>query len=254
MKYLDQNGVLYLWNKVKALIPTKVSQLTNDSGYLTTHQDISGKLDKTGDGQNVIVAFSTATTRTNVVTGEKLSTLFGKIAKWFTDLKKVAFTGSYNDLTDLPDIPSDTAQLGNSAGYQTADQCKAIATSYGYQTATQVNTAIEAKGYQTSSQVESAIVAKGYQTESQVQALVNSAVSGITGIEFSVVASLPTTGQAGVIYLLSNGGSNPNIYDEYIWVNTKFEKIGTTAVDLSGYMQTSDVVAITNAEIDTICA
>lgn len=30
----------------KSEIPTKVSQLTNDSGYLTTHQDISGKADK----------------------------------------------------------------------------------------------------------------------------------------------------------------------------------------------------------------
>lgn len=31
--------------KIKT-IPTKVSQLTNDSGYLTEHQDISGKVDK----------------------------------------------------------------------------------------------------------------------------------------------------------------------------------------------------------------
>lgn len=29
-------------------IPTKTSQLTNDSGFLTSHQDISGKLDKSG--------------------------------------------------------------------------------------------------------------------------------------------------------------------------------------------------------------
>ena len=28
-------------------VPTNVSQLTNDKGYLTKHQDISGKLDKT---------------------------------------------------------------------------------------------------------------------------------------------------------------------------------------------------------------
>lgn len=28
-------------------IPTKVSQLQNDAGYLTQHQDISGKADKT---------------------------------------------------------------------------------------------------------------------------------------------------------------------------------------------------------------
>lgn len=32
---------------LKADVPTKVSELTNDSGYLNQHQDISGKLDKT---------------------------------------------------------------------------------------------------------------------------------------------------------------------------------------------------------------
>lgn len=76
---------------IRAKIPTKTSQLTNDSGYLTQHQDISGKLDKTGDGSNVTAAFTAATTRTNVATGEKLSVLFGKIAKWFGDLKALAF-------------------------------------------------------------------------------------------------------------------------------------------------------------------
>lgn len=30
-------------------VPTKVSQLTNDSGFLTSHQDISGKVNKSGD-------------------------------------------------------------------------------------------------------------------------------------------------------------------------------------------------------------
>ena len=34
-------------------IPTKVSELTNDSGYLTEHQDISGKVDKV-DGKSLI--------------------------------------------------------------------------------------------------------------------------------------------------------------------------------------------------------
>lgn len=76
---------------IRAKIPTKTSQLTNDSGYLTQHQDISGKLDKTGDGSNVTAAFTAATTRTNVATGEKLSVLFGKIAKWFSDLGSLAF-------------------------------------------------------------------------------------------------------------------------------------------------------------------
>ena len=36
---------------LKTSIPTKTSQLTNDSGYLTQHQDISGKQDKLTDAQ-----------------------------------------------------------------------------------------------------------------------------------------------------------------------------------------------------------
>lgn len=45
-------------------------------------------------------------------------------------------------------------------------------------------------------------------------------------------------------------------YDEYIWLPTsnKFEKIGNTDIDLSGYLKKTDMVAITNAEIDTITA
>ena len=76
---------------IRGLIPTKTSQLDNDSGYLTQHQDISGKLDKNGDGSNVTAAFTAATTRANVATGEKLSVLIGKIAKWFADLGSLAF-------------------------------------------------------------------------------------------------------------------------------------------------------------------
>lgn len=76
---------------ILGLIPTKTSQLDNDSGYLTQHQDISGKLDKTGDGSNVTAAFTAAGTRANIATGEKLSVLFGKIAKWFADLGSLAF-------------------------------------------------------------------------------------------------------------------------------------------------------------------
>ena len=37
----------YTKDEVDAKVPTKVSQLKNDAGYLTQHQDISGKADKT---------------------------------------------------------------------------------------------------------------------------------------------------------------------------------------------------------------
>nr|DAF02424.1 MAG TPA: hypothetical protein [Caudoviricetes sp.] len=52
-----------------------------------------------GDIAEKTVTFTEATTRTNISTGEKLSVMFGKIAKWFTDLKSAAFYDVKNDLT-----------------------------------------------------------------------------------------------------------------------------------------------------------
>ena len=48
--------------------------------------------------------FSQAAARENIKSGEKLSLIFGKVMKWFSDLKAVAFSGSYNDLSDRPGI------------------------------------------------------------------------------------------------------------------------------------------------------
>ena len=89
-------------------------------------------------------------------------------------------------------------------------------------------------------------------TTAFVDTAITNALAGITGITYEVVTSLPTTGQAGVIYLVSHNHGTSDIYDEYIWVNSKFEKIGNTDIDLSDYMKTSDMVAITTAEIDTL--
>ncbi|WP_302487403.1 hypothetical protein [uncultured Ruminococcus sp.] len=131
-------------------VPEKVSELENDAGYgtytkpaagipksalasgvqaslgkadtaLQKHQDISGKLDKTGDASNTTVAFSAASARENVKTGEKLSVIVGKIAKWFADLKTVAFTGSYNDLANKPTIPDGSKYLPLAGGVMTGD-------------------------------------------------------------------------------------------------------------------------------------
>lgn len=91
-------------------------------------------------------------------------------------------------------------------------------------------------------------------TKTETDTAISNAVSGITSIRYEIVQALPQTGTPGVIYLISNSGTGQNIYDEYIYTNGAFEKIGTTDVDLSGYVQTSDLVAITNSEIDTITA
>lgn len=92
----------------------------------------------------------------------------------------------------------------------------------------------------------------GFQNASQVSSAINKALEGITTIDYQVVATLPETGIKGTIYLKSNGGTSPNIYDEYIWITDKFEKIGTTEVDLTNYWNTTNLAALTNTEIDGI--
>jgi hypothetical protein len=49
--------------------------------------------------------FTEASTRNNIASGDKLSVIMGKIQKFFNDLKTVAFSGSYTDLTNTPTIP-----------------------------------------------------------------------------------------------------------------------------------------------------
>ena len=69
--------------------PTQGSTNPVQSGGV--YSALANKLDKTGDGSNVTAAFTATSTRTNIATGEKLSVLFGKIAKWFNDLGSLAF-------------------------------------------------------------------------------------------------------------------------------------------------------------------
>lgn len=50
-------------------------------------------LSPSGDGSDVTAAFTAAASRTNISTGEKLTVIFGKVAKWFSDLGAAAFRG-----------------------------------------------------------------------------------------------------------------------------------------------------------------
>ena len=63
-----------------------------------TSADI-GAVAEDGDASNTTVAFTDATVRENINTGEKLSVVFGKIKKWFADLKGHAFKDTVNNLT-----------------------------------------------------------------------------------------------------------------------------------------------------------
>lgn len=117
---------------------------------------------------------------------------------------------------------------------------------------TKVSQLTNDSGFQTSTQVDSIVTGKGYQTQTQVQSLINSAVGNVTSIRYEKVTSLPATGSNGVIYLVAHSHGTQDIYDEYIWIaDTKtFEKIGNTDIDLSAYVKSSELTAITTNDLN----
>ena len=81
----------------KPTIPTKTSELENDSGFLTEHQPL-----KTINGESIV--------GTGNITIEGFSGNYDDLTNK-PNLSTVATTGSYNDLTDKPTIPSNTVEM-----------------------------------------------------------------------------------------------------------------------------------------------
>lgn len=83
-----------------SVVGTKIDKELFDS----IASDISARLvSNGGDAKDNVITFNMASARSNVASGEKLSVSLGKIAKYFNDLKAVAFSGSKADI-DLGNV------------------------------------------------------------------------------------------------------------------------------------------------------
>ncbi len=83
---------------------------------------------------------------------------------------------------------------------------------------------------------------------------VKTLISEARHMKKEIVSTKPSTGEENVIYLVGPKGSGNNIYEEWLYINGQWEKIGdtNTKVDLSGYLKTSDIKAITTEEINQV--
>lgn len=106
-------------------IPTKVSELENDAGYITKKvsdltnyydkttvdekidaipkTDLTNYLTKTGDGSNLTAVFEEATTLEELTTGEKLSSIFGKLKLAVKNLKSLISLIGTTDISTIGD-------------------------------------------------------------------------------------------------------------------------------------------------------
>lgn len=290
-KFLDQNGVLYVWTKLKALLGGKVDKefktgsqsqykvlsdnnLTDelvtkinnagDSSFSGNYGDLRSKPSINGhelaSGENSletlgIQAAGDYATKTEL--GNKVSKEDGKglSTEDYTTAEKTKLGGiqtgaqvnviesvKVNGIAQEADgkavniaVPTKVSQLNNDSKFQTETEVTS-----------KVNSAVADKVNQT--QMTSAISAAT--TDMATRAYVTQQLANIN--KKAVVTSTEEMTDPNTIYLIANVGEQDNSYDEYIVYEGTPEKIGTTKVDLTNYVQDSDLIAITNGEIDEI--
>ena len=208
-KYVDNNGLLYFWTKLKSLFVQKDgSKVLSDNNYTTAEKE------KLAGLNNYTLPTASAETLGGVKVGAGLEIQDGVLN---------ATGGGTADSVDWSNVqnrPTKVSEFTNDAGYQT------------------------------SSEVQSAISTAT--TDMATKTYVTQQLANIN--KKQIVTSTTEMTDANTIYLIANSGSGNNVYDEYIVIDGKAEKVGTTEVDLTNYVQNTDLVAITNGEIDDILA
>lgn len=107
-KVLNSDGLSHLWEKIKALIPTKTSDLTNDSNYITSAQAPVQSVD---GATGAVMLNDVKYTTQSLTTAQKTQ------ARTNIGAGTSSFDGDYNSLSNKPDIPSKTSDLTNDSGF-----------------------------------------------------------------------------------------------------------------------------------------
>lgn len=91
------------------------------------------------------------------------------------------------------------------------------------------------------------VIVDTYATKEEVSKIITAEIVVISSV--SELPAQPTEKEKKTIYLVPNGSSETsNVYDEYVWASTKWEKIGTTQVDLSNYVTLDGTQTITGVK------
>lgn len=129
-------------------------------------------------------------------TNEQLTEELGDKAD-SADLAEVATSGSYNDLSDKPDLSAFITKLVDDL----------------------TNYYLKSETY----------------TKNEVLQL----IGAIQQFHYEVYATLPQTGASNVLYLIGPIGAGADKYEEYVYANNNWTKIGDTSIDLADYVTSS---------------
>lgn len=242
---------------VDITVPSALSDLTNDGNFVTDASYVHTDNNYTTTEKTKLSGIESGA-EANLITAVKVNGTAQTITNKAVD---ITVPTAVSDLTNDRNFVSDSSYVHTDNNYTTTEKEKLSGIAAGadeniIESITVNNTAQtvtnKAVNITVPTNTNQLTNGAGFQTSSDVQSAITTALSGITSFSFEVVQALPQTGEVGVIYLIAHSHDTNDGYDEYIWVNNAFEKLGHSDVDLSGFVETTDVIS--NNEIDTILA
>lgn len=252
IKYVDLNGLSHFKLKTDAeYVAKETGKGLSTNDYTTAEKTKLAGIENNAEAnviENVVVNGTTAT-----ISNKTASVTIPTGSSAIETIKVNGTTQPITNKTVDITVPTDTDDLTNGAGFITGINSSDVTTALGYTPYNSTNP----NGYQTSSQVETAInnkISSVYKAKGSVAfASLPALTSANEGNVYNITDSFTTTSDfvegAGKTY---PAGTNVAI------INTtgstyKYDVLGSLA-DLSSYVQRTELVALTNAEIDTIFA
>lgn len=247
--YLDKTGLTNLWTKIKEKFVVKEFKTDSDSEY-------------------------------KVLSDNNLT---DELKQKILNAGDSSFDGQYTSLTGKPSIEGHELASGNQTAASLGLATPTDVSNAVNDMATQ--TWVGEQGYQNASQVQSAVTTgtadmatktwvsgQGYATTSNVNTLISQAVSTVytpkgSLADISTLTTLASSGKVGDVYNIS---SEFTTTADFVEGASKVYPAGTNivlveveeakkwdvlagSVDLSAYVKSSELVAITETEIDEIC-
>lgn len=185
-----------------ANVPTKLSQLENDADYVS-------------DANYVHTDNNYTTAEKNKLSGIASGAQVNVNADWNATSGDAAILNK----------PTTVSAFTNDAGYLTAESDPTVPA--------------WAKAAQKPSYTAAEV---GATTEQEVSGMIAEAIGQINSFDMAVVQALPTQDiSTHTIYLVPKTGETNDVYDEYIYINSKWEMVGNTQIDLSDYALKSEL-------------
>ena len=262
---LDSNGLLYFLQRIKTIFQGMFVSKETGKGLSTNDYTTSEKQKlagiETGAEENTLEGVKLGTTSLtpdankivtipldSALSNSSTNPVQNKPIKDALDLKAPLASPEF---TGTPTVPTATAgtnttQAASTAFVANALTSKAPLASPAFTGTPTVPTA--AAGTNTTQAASTAFV----------KTAIENALSGKIDLQFSFLQALPASGVVGTFYFIpaTNSITGVDEWEEYVWdaTNSRFERIGAATLDLTGYFNTTNLPAITNAQIDTILA